>query len=78
MASKTVCLFRNLDLRPFSKVGFCVANTCCFANHQATTNVVDLIKEVLEEDRNIAVFFLYVKTPRSDDDGKRGLRYPDY
>lgn len=77
MVSKTVCLFRNFNLRPFSKLGFCIANTRCFANHQATTNVVDPIKELLEEDRNIAVFFLYVRTPRSDDDGKRGLRYPD-
>jgi hypothetical protein len=42
-----------------------------------TTNVVDTIKELLEEDRNIAVFFLYARTPRSDDDGERGLRYPD-
>ena len=76
MPSKAVYLFRNSDLRPFSKVGFCVANTRCFANHQANTNVVDPMKELLEEDRNIAVFFLYVKTPRSDDDGKRGLGYP--
>jgi len=77
MRSIVVRLCRNFDLRLISTTGFCVASTRCFANYLTTTNVVDPIKVLLEEDRNIAVFFLYVRTPRSDDDGKWGLRYHD-